>query len=318
MIYIIRATLLFILISLVGCFQGKRDTLSIAINAWPGYEFLFLAQERDLFSKAGLEVDLIETTSLQDSLQLFVSNRCDAMACTIIEAVLASDQRQDPPLAVLYCDYSNGADVLLARDGIEDFNALRGKRVGVERASLGLVVLHRSLAEHGLSFDDVQIVFVDQISMADRFGLDLDAVVSYPPVSSGILRDSSVNVLFSSADIPYEILDMVVVSHAYEAANPDVMERLQEVWKKTLDYWKRSPNEANAIMAKRLGLSMDEIKSAYEEMVLIEPIESLDAEARKKLERSADTAESALRKLGLMSHPSQHEKIIRFETSVSF
>lgn len=317
MFRIMRLSLLAVLMALAGCFPGKSDKLTIAINAWPGYEFLFLAQERDLFAEAGLEVDLLETTSLQDSLQLFVSKRCDAMACTIIEAVLASDQRPEPPLAVLYCDYSNGADVLLAREGVPDFAALRGKRVGVERASLGLVLLHRSLAENGMSFNDVEIVFVDQISMADRFGVDLDAVVSYPPVSSSILRDSSVNVLFSSAEIPYEILDMVVVSKAYDSENPDVMKQMQGVWRRALDYWKSYPDEANAIMAKRLGLTLDEIESAHKELVIIEPIESLDTEARDKLQRSADTADSALRRLGLMSQPSRHSEMIRFEATTS-
>ena len=310
-----RLSLLAILIVLTGCFQGKSNQLSIAINAWPGYEFLFLAQEKGLFAEVGLEVDFVETTSLQDSLQLFVSKRCDAMACTIIEAVLASDQRPEPPLGVLYCDYSNGADVLLAREGVSNFSALQGKRVGVERASLGLVLLHRALAENGMNFNDVEIEFVDQISMADRFGVDLDAVVSYPPVSSSILRDDSVNILFSSAEIPYEILDMVVVSKAYDLENPHVMAQLQEVWRRALDYWKSYPDEANAIMARRLGLTLDEIESIHKELVIIDPIDSLDAEAREKLKRSADTADIALRKLGLMSQPPRHSEMIRFEVS---
>ncbi len=302
-----------LLVLSTACFRPESDKLRIAINAWPGYEFLFLAQDQGFFAEAGLDVDLLETTSLQDSLQLFVSKRCDAMACTIIEAVLAGDQRSDPPLAVLYCDYSNGADVLLSREGISGFESLRGKRVGVERASLGLVVLHRALVRNGMGFEDVEIVFVDQISMADRFGADLDAVVSYPPVSTGILRDNSVNILFSSAEIPYEILDMVVVSQSYEAENPEVMSRLQAVWKRSLDYWKEQPAAANAVMAKRLGISVEEIGLAYEEMVIIEPVDSLDEAARDKLRQSAATADGALRTLGLMRNSPRHEAIIRFE-----
>ena len=317
MALLIRYLCISTLIFLFGCFPSKSDRLHIAINAWPGYEFLFLAQEQGFFAEVGLDVQLLETTSLQDSLQLFISKRCDAMACTIIEAVLAADQLKEPPRALLFCDYSNGADVLLASEGVTDFQALCGKRLGVERASLGLVVLHRALTDNGMSFDDVEIVFVDQISMADRFGVDLAAVVSYPPVSTGILRDGTANVLFSSAEIPYEILDIVVVSPSFAATNPDLGNQLQAVWKRALDYWQAYPDEANFIMAKRLGISVEEIEAAYEEMVIIQPIDQIDADARERLRQSAATADAALRRLGLMRNPSRYAEIIRFKGPIS-
>lgn len=296
---------------LSSCRQRSEERLRIALNAWPGYEFVFVAEELGFFDKVGLPVELVETTSLQDSLQRVLVGGADAMGCTMIEALLAADVAGLELSALAYFDYSNGADVLLSHKELASVQDLRGKRVGVERASLGIIILHRALEKYGMSFSDVDIVFTDQADMEVQFGSDLDAVVSYPPVSTRIMRSKDSRVVFSTSEIPYEILDLVVVNRAFEARHPDLYDKFQRVWKMVYAYWKEHPDEANTIMAGRLGITVEELELEFKSIAMMSPEEQVSAEVSEMIHKSAEASDTVLRSMNLLQNEPEYASIVR-------
>ena len=66
--------------------RAHPTPLRIGINAWPGYEFLYLAQEKGFFREAGVEVQLIEFNSLSDVRRSFERNQIDGFAGTMVES----------------------------------------------------------------------------------------------------------------------------------------------------------------------------------------------------------------------------------------
>ena len=67
---------------LAGC--GRHEgPIRIGINAWPGNEFLFLAQEKGFFAAQGVDVRLIEYSSLGDVRRAFDRGQIDGMTGTI-------------------------------------------------------------------------------------------------------------------------------------------------------------------------------------------------------------------------------------------
>jgi NitT/TauT family transport system substrate-binding protein len=247
----------------LGCSREKPRSLRIGLASWPGYEFLYLAQEKGFFRKEGLEVQLIEFTSISDSRRAYERGQIDAMGATITEVLQARDQSSRSPQVVQVVDYSNGADLILARPGIADCAGLRGKRVGVELATLGIYILARGLEENGLSLSDVETVSMDQPSMAEalRNGT-VDAIVTYSPLSVKVIRELKAITVFSTAEIPGEVVDVIAVEAGINAQRPGEVAKLLRAFHRAIAYSHQNPADAYRIMAAREGFTPEDFATA--------------------------------------------------------
>jgi NitT/TauT family transport system substrate-binding protein len=247
----------------VGCGRPPDLPLRIGINPWPGYELLYLAAEKGFFEQEGVKVRLVEYTSLGDTRRAFELGRLDGMTCTLIE--LSEVRRRTPlsPSAVLVLDNSMGADVLLAGPGTASVEQLRGRRVGVETGSLGVYLLVRALEMYGLRMEDVVLVASDPPSMgADFAGGTLDAIVSYPPYATEILRDGRAHVLFSSAQIPGEVVDVLAVDAAAAAHRARELTGVIRAWERARVYATEHADETQRRMAERERVSPEELRAS--------------------------------------------------------
>lgn len=265
----IMLTLAFSFI-LVGCTKQPDTTVKIAINPWPGYEYLFLAKELGYFEELELNVDLIPFGSLSDAQRAYINNRVDGLASTMIESVQSHILSDRPLKIVLVPDYSNGGDIVIARNTIDSPAQLKGKRVGAEVSSLGIYMLHRTLATAGLTIDDIDLVNVEQSSGKKAFTDDtIDAFVTYPPYSIEILNQPDIHTIFTSAEIPYDIVDTVSISQAVLESHPLLVNKLHQAWEKALDYTQANPDKAYSIMANRQGISAEEFKAVIGDLHIL-------------------------------------------------
>ncbi len=256
--------------ALSACSEAPSDPLRVGINPWPGYGPLFLAAEKGFFAEEGVDVELVELTSLTDVRRAFERGQVDGMTSSLVE-VLDADRASDRrPVISLMTDYSNGADVVLARDGIPDVATLRGKRIGLEASSLNRFVLSRALAAGGLTIADVQVVDLPQLAIQEAV-VDgtVDAVVTYPPMSVDIERTGMVSHVFSSADIPGEVADIVSFDRTIVQHRPEDVDAFVRAWGRAVAYVENHPAEAHEIIGQYLGISADDLAAAYEGVVII-------------------------------------------------
>src|SRR5437764_2817775 len=150
---------------LAGC-AGHELPLRIGINPRPGNEFLFLAQEKGFFAAQGVDVRLIEYSSLGDVRRAFDRGQLDGMTGTVVELLQSRDATPRAPRAFMVTDISNGSDMILARGNITAVSELAGKRVAAEPESVGMFILARALARQGMTFSAVAVVPTDQNAMA--------------------------------------------------------------------------------------------------------------------------------------------------------
>jgi NitT/TauT family transport system substrate-binding protein len=252
-----------ILFLLVGCSSEPKAALRIGINSWPGYEFLYLAQEKGFYHEEGLEVRLVEFNSLSDARRAYERGQIDGLGCTVIEVLQARELSTRSPQIVQVVDYSNGADMILVRPGITNGAGLRGARIGVELASLGVYVLARGLEKNGLTLSDVKPVSTDQLTMEASFLKgDLDAVVTYPPASVNLLRENKARAFFTSAEVPGEVIDVIAIEEAICRQRPQDVTRLLRAFHRAIAYTQQHPQDAYAIMARREGMSPEEFRLA--------------------------------------------------------
>lgn len=257
------ALLALCLSALIGCSQPPDPVLHVCTNQWTGYEPLYLARSLRYFDDK--DVQLVEYSSASDCMRAFGNGTVEAAALTLDEALQLAEDGVALKI-VLVMDFSNGADVLLARPGIDSLAALKGRRIAVENSATGAYVLQRALQRAGLTLQQVEIVaaVVSEHERVYQSG-KIDAVVTFDPVRTR-LRAAGLRELFSSRDIPGEIVDVLIVQRDFAERYPRDIEQLSAAWYRALDYLRAQPRDAAARMAPRLRLTAEEIQRALSDV----------------------------------------------------
>lgn len=249
----------------------KPKTIRLGINPWPGYEFLYLAGQKGFFKQHGLDVEIVELSSLADVQRVYTQERIDAFGSTVIEAVQAAGITQAPLDIVLIPDFSFGGDVIISNSQISSITDLAGKKVGTEVGSLGMFVLHSALAKHGMSLDDVEVINVEQVEAQEQMQKGLiDAVVTYPPYSLQVMELPGNQQIFDTREIPQQVIDTISLRHGVIEDMNTWVKQFHQVWQQTLDYAKQNPKEAYEIMANREGISITDFEEALTGLKIIE------------------------------------------------
>ncbi|MDX2146039.1 MAG: ABC transporter substrate-binding protein [Planctomycetota bacterium] len=239
------------------------EELRVAINPWPGYEFATVARELGYFEDEGVRAKLIEMSSLGDTRRAFERGQCDGFFGTLSEVLIACEQSDREPEVILVVDYSDGADVLMAAPHIAGIADLRGKRVAIEHGSLTALVLARALEQHGMSWDDVQVQHITVLDMPDALRAGkVDAVATYPPSSIEIERAGLGRTIFSSHEIPGEIVDVLAFDRRVLQERGAEVSAFVRAFFRARAYADREPDQAMAIMAARMRISPEEVRAS--------------------------------------------------------
>ena len=244
-----------ILHSFIGCAEKPSPPLRIGTNVWPGYEPLYLA--RDLAYLNPKTVHLVEYPSSSEVIRAFRNHAIDGAALTLDEVFLLAEDGFEPKV-ILIMDISNGGDVIVGRPGLETVMDLRERRIAVESTALGAYVLSRALALNGLKVSDVEVIHLEVSEHASAFKSGrVDAAVTFEPVRSELLT-SGASILFDSAQIPGEIVDVLVIRKAYLDENSRKVNELLNGWFRAVAYLNKNPRDAAAKMAMREQINADQ------------------------------------------------------------
>ena len=241
-----------------ACVQGREEPLRIGVNAWPPFELLYLAREKGFFEAEKVKIDLIDFSSYTGILRSYHQGNVDGFFATLNEVQIA-DNFQDQPVVTLVVDYSFGGDALVVKDGIRDLKGLKGRRIAYEESALGSYALERLLEIGGLRSDEVVSVSRLPEEAEQDFHLGtVDGVITYEPGLGRLLRSEGARVLFSSRDIPGEIVDVMAMRRSVVDRRAGELRGVLRAWFRALAYMKEQPLEAAAGMARRHNLTVEE------------------------------------------------------------
>lgn len=290
------------LAALVALFSWRLITTSahvplrVAINPWPGYEFAALARAKGFFEEAGVDVKLLELSSLGDTRRTFERGQVDGFFGTIVELIESRHESDRRAEIALISDYSCGSDLIVARAPIATVADLRGKKIGIEKGTLTAVMLMRALEQAGMTWDDVDPIHYAAIDMPEAFAMgEIDAAVVYPPVSMQIVNAHDTNIVFSSASIPGEIVDVLVFDESVLKSRRREVDAFVHAYHRAQEYAQQYPDESYRIMAARERISAEEFADALRNGVHIVYRSEQDAFMKHgKLESAIQAAERAM------------------------
>lgn len=264
-LYLFALVLLVVLLFLFDRVKKANEELVIGTNTWPGYEILYVAREKGFIEKDNIK--LVEYNTTSEVLRGMQTGVINAGALTLDEAIKAYDRGLDI-LVVLVFDYSYGADVVIAKDYIEYPLKLKGKRIGVEKTALGKYMLKRFLEINNMREEDVNVVYLELHQHARAFlNGEIDAVITFEPEKSKILSKEG-KVIFSSKQIPMEIIDVLVVDRKFLKENKWLVKELIDGYYQAFDFFINNKPESLKIMAQREKISIAQLEKALTEIYL--------------------------------------------------
>ena len=242
--------------------SALAEPLKIGYSDWPGWVAWEIAIEKKMFEKEGVDVQF-EWFDYVASMDAFAAGQLDAVGMTNGDALVTGSTGAQSVM-ILVNDYSDGNDMIIGAPGIESIKDLKGKKIGVEVGFVDHLLLLKGLEKAGMTEADVELVNVPTNETPQVLASgQVDAIGAWQPSSGQALTlVPGSKPIFTSADEPGLIYDVLAVSPASLAANRDEWQKVIKIWYEAVDYLNdpKTHEEAVSIMAARVGLSPEEYK----------------------------------------------------------
>jgi NitT/TauT family transport system substrate-binding protein len=180
--------------------------------------------------------------------------------------------------AVIVGDFSAGNDAVILKDKTE-LAEIKGQTVNLVEFSVSHYLLARALESVGLAERDVKVVNTADPDMVGAFQTaDVTAMVTWNPMVSEILAQPVAHKVFDSAQIPGEIIDMMVANTEVLADNPDFGKALAGIWYETTALMTADTPEGAAARAA-MGAASGTDQAGYEAQLAATKLFAAPAEA---------------------------------------
>lgn len=251
---------------LPGCGGLFDKPIAIAAHVWVGYEPMVMARDKGWLDTK--QVTLLETHSAVESIKALAEGKVQGAALTLDE-MLAARAAGLPLSLVLIFNISVGADMLVARPGIQKLSDLKGRRIGLEPSSVGALMLTEILRAAALTKDEVQLLPLGIDQQLDAWQRkQVDALITYEPQASQLLAQGA-HRLFDSRQIPNTIIDVLAIRRdALDDRHANALRHLLQSHFRALDHLKRNPQDAAYRMARHLNLPAADVLLAFKGLVL--------------------------------------------------
>lgn len=241
-----------------GSYKG---TVTIAHSSWIGFYPLDLAVEKGFFKKRGVNVKIVNMESKSDSRAALISNKIQGIATTIDTQVLTATTgaKITVPLAL---DTSYGGDGLVAKKGINSFQDLKGKTVGLDTTGgASFFWFNYEMQKNHMKLSDFKVQNLSAGDAGSAFVAGkLDAAMTWEPWLSKASATKFGHVLMDSKAAPGVIVDTLGLSTNFTKQYPKATQAIVDGWFDAIKYMETNKSDALATIAKVSGSSPDDLK----------------------------------------------------------
>lgn len=246
--------------------QSTTNTTRVRIGTqpWIGYGPWWIAKEKGLFEKYGLEAELVDFVEDKEVNAAFASGEMEAANLATHTAIKLFSAGVELKLVLLE-DVSTSADAILAEESIQSIADLKGKQVAYEEGATSDLLLNYALMQNNLSLADIIPVPMPASDAGTALLTgNVPAAVTYEPYISEVLaQNSAVKPLYLASERAGLISDVLVVNDKWAAENPETVKSLLKVWDDALAFYNQNPAEGQQIIARAVGSSAADLQTAF-------------------------------------------------------
>jgi NitT/TauT family transport system substrate-binding protein len=267
-----RAGIVALLVAILALGAGApveaKESFKVAWSIYVGWMPWSYAEESGILKKWAdrydIEIELIRMDYIA-SVEAYVAEQVDGCVMTNMECLDMPAASGIDSTVLIMGDYSNGNDAILTRNGI-GIKDLAGKTVNLVELSVSHYLLARALEMNGMKESDLLLQNTSDADIAPVFLADTsqEVVITWNPMVMEIEQTPGVDKIFTSADIPGEIMDLMVVQSDVLKKHPALGKALVGAWFEVMAIMsRRGPDSKSAMkaMAEAAGTSAVEFEN---------------------------------------------------------
>ena len=226
------------LVTATGAAEAK-DSFKIAWSIYVGWMPWGWAADNGIVKKwadkYGIEIEVVQINDYVESINQYTAGGFDGCVMTNMDALTIPAVGGVDSTALIIGDFSKGNDGIVAKTA-KSVAELKGQSINLVELSVSHYLLARALEKVGLSEQDVTVVNTSDADIVSVFTgtEDVQNVVTWNPLLAEVAAVPAATLLFDSAQIPGEIIDLMVVNSETLAANPNFGKALVGAWYETL------------------------------------------------------------------------------------
>lgn len=229
----------------------KKESFKIVWSIYSGWMPWGYATEAGIIDKwakkYGIKIEVTQMNDYIESINQYTAGDFDGCGMTNMDALTIPATNGVDTTGLILGDYSNGNDSILLKKG-KSFADIKGQKVNLVELSVSHYLLARALDIHGMSERDVTVVNTSDADAVASFATPgvTAAAVWNPQLSIILNQKSAPTQVFTSKEIPGEIIDMMAVKTDVLAANPALGKALVGAWFETMQIMSANNERAKA------------------------------------------------------------------------
>ncbi|WP_353572554.1 ABC transporter substrate-binding protein [Candidatus Albibeggiatoa sp. nov. BB20] len=274
-------TLAFCIVLLTACTSStpepQKTPLKMSINLWPGYAYAFIAEEKGLFAKYGVAVELMYRTDYEEMLELYETNQVDGVFLASTD-VFSLNVKGIPTQIIYVADYSDSADVVIGLPEYNNLSDLKDKTVAFEGVgTFSQLLVFKLMEQAGLQEGEFKTanILASQV-LAELEAGKIDAGHTWEPMVTEALN-KGYKILAKAGDVPGVILDVLGFHSDVIEQRPEDIQAVVNALVEAYQFVQTDYDEAIAIMAKAEGVSEPEMSQGIQQLHLLPLIENQQA-----------------------------------------
>ncbi len=263
--------------SCTGIIPSSQSAIKISLTTFPGHVYAFIAQEKKLFTKYGVNVELILFPNQSSASFAYESNQAESLLVPFTDAIMFTS-KGIPSTVVYSINYSETADVIIGRPEFNSLSELNGKTISFEGfntfSHLFVITMLERTGIHEGGFKAVNLES-SQVLAALKSG-DIDAGHTYEPYSSRAIAEGF-KVLAKAGDIPNIITDVLVFQAGVVNQRSQEVQGVVNALVEARTWIDTHPTEAFTIMAQAASTSATEMEAGFKTLHALNLTENIEA-----------------------------------------
>jgi NitT/TauT family transport system substrate-binding protein len=237
----------------------------IGTQPWIGYGPWWIAKEKGLFEKYGLDAELTDFVEDKEVNAAFASGNMEAANIATHTAIKLFSVGVDLKLVLLE-DVSTSADAIIAGEDIKSIADLKGKQVAYEEGTTSDLLLNYALMQNKMTLDDIVAVPMPASDAGTALMTGkVPAAVTYEPyISEALKENTKLKALYKAEERPGLISDVLVISGKFAKDKPEAAKALLKVWGEALDLYNKDKKGGQEIIAKAVGSEPEDLTTAFD------------------------------------------------------
>ena len=257
------------LIAATGCGGSSKESqksgsekIIIGQSSWIGFAPLYIAEEKGFFQKHGAEVKIQAIESKTDSKTALAADRIQGVSTDISTQVMNAAAGIDL-VQILALDTSAGGDGIIAKKDYKTLEDLKGKKVALDTTGgADYFWFQYLLQKKGMTMKDFNVQNMSAGDAGAAFVAGkVDAAITWQPWLSKAEKTPFGHTLVDSTASPGVIVDTFAMKKSYLKEHPNAGKAIVAGWYDAINYMKSNPDDAIAIIAKRIGEKPENVKA---------------------------------------------------------